>query len=527
MNAKDFLYNEIIAKDERLKTIKLNTKTNKIEMEGYPFLGITYTEIYDLATEKFPDTKFTKTLVKDVVAKWAYDHKYKPSEPELADWYKQIDRNEKGVPEKTLNNLINFFKYYPEYVDKFTYNEFTQYANYENQMLEEHMITEFRKVVEKQLGFEAKEKVTAAVEYNCFQNSFNPFKDAIENLVWDGEERAETLFIKFIGAEDTPLNRIMTKKWLFAMIKRLYEPGCDFDNMLIVYDSTQGTGKTKIVKRLVECLGVGYGYDTTITYDNLNKDNIDKLNKTWVVAIDELTNFLKVEPEKAKQFICANSDTARLSYDRRSKLFQRHCVFYGSTNVELFLKDYSSDYERRYWIMDCNGQPHSSDWWEENLPDEYLQQVIAEMYYLYTHNEAGFDYKTLTIEETEALKEVQKRHKTINNDDILIESLDDMLNYKYYEANTFNSYSDFCSKIFRGRTEDELKISVPDFIAFEQEEWVMLDKIPVTYIKQWVKDQLKRDVNSTQYLSAVMNIIGWKYKKVRINGKVINSYIKC
>ena len=122
MNAKDFLYNEIIAKDEHLKTIKLNTKTNKIEMEGYPFLGITYTEIYDLATEKFPDTKFTKTLVKDVVAKWAYDHKYKPSEPELADWYKQIDRNEKGVPEKTLNNLIKFFKYYPEYVDKFTYN---------------------------------------------------------------------------------------------------------------------------------------------------------------------------------------------------------------------------------------------------------------------------------------------------------------------------------------------------------------------------------------------------------------------
>ena len=45
------------------------------------------------------------------------------------------------------------------------------------------------------------------------------------------------------------------------------------------------------------------------------------------------------------------------------------------------------------------------------------------MYYIYTHNEEGFDYKTLTIEETEALKEVQKRHKTINNDDILIAEL--------------------------------------------------------------------------------------------------------
>lgn len=527
MSPKDILYNEVIAKDERLKNIKLNTKTNKIELDGENFLGIFYTDILEKARQEWSDTKFTNTLVKQVVELWAREHSYRPEEPEYEDWYKQLELNEKGLPVKTLNNLITFFSTYPEYVGKFTYNEFTQTENYENKTIQEYMLVEFRSVAEKQLGYDLAEKTTAAVVNVCHKNTFNPFKEVVETLTWDGVERAETLFIKFIGAEDTVLNRIMTKKWLYAMIKRLYEPGCDFDNMLITYDSTQGTGKTKLVKRLVECLGVEYGYDTTITYDNLNKDNIDKLNKTWVVAIDELTNFLKVEPEKAKQFICANNDTARLSYARRSELYQRHCVFYGSTNVELFLKDYSGDYERRYWIMDCNGEPHSSEWWKENLPDEYLQQVIAEMYYFYQTNR-NFDYKTLTLEETEMLKEVQKRHKTINNEDILLDELDNLLNRQLYEKNTFNSYSEFIAVVFRGKTPEmaALENNVPEFITFEQSKWVYLDKIPVAYIKKWAKDELKRDISSTQYVSALMNMLGWKYTKFRIDGRPINGYKK-
>ena len=46
---------------------------------------------------------------------------------------------------------------------------------------------------------------------------------------------------------------------------------------------------------------------------------------------------------------------------------------------------------------------------------------------------------------------------------------------------------------------------------------------------KWLCSEYKEpilDDEEKKYLSAVINIIGWKYKKVRINGKTINSYVK-
>lgn len=526
MTAKEIIL-EVISNNDRLSTIKLNMKTNKIEIEGESILSFEYDEILEECKKQYPDTKFLKTLVKDVVAKYARDHKYEPEKKkkdllEYNDWYNQLDFDDDGNPLKTLGNVITFFQVYPLYKDKFSYNEFMRYENYDNELIRDYHIPEFRLMCEKNLGFDSKDKVETAIQYVTHQNSFNPFIDKINELMWDGKERAETFFIDFIGVHDTQLNRSMTMKWLYAMMKRLYEPGCPFDNMLIIYDAKQGTGKSKIMQRLVESLGINYGYDTSINCDNKDKDNVDKLNKTWIVGIDEMQEFLKKNPEQTKQFLAQTFDTARLSYAKRSEQYLRHCVFYGNSNLEYFLKDYTSNFERRYWIMEADGEVHDKQWWDENLTDEYCQQILAELKYFYDTNQY-FNYTNLSLEESEELRKIQFKHKTLNNDDLLQHEILKVLD-KLYSKNQFDDFDEFLKEA------NDPNICATDYNTTTffgdvdvSTTWY-IDKIPVKWVKMYVEKELKRNV-STQYITALISI-KWEYKAAKYNNKTTNCYVR-
>lgn len=526
MNALQSKINEVITSNDNFKSIRFNTKTNKIEMNGMKICTFDYTDIYEVCVEQYPEYKITKSLVKDCVTKYAREHQFNPNEKknngEKSDWYSKIILDKNDVPVKSLENVVSYFNFYPKYLGKFAYNEFTQYESFDGDIIRDFHISDFRLDCEKSLGFDSKDKVETAVQILTHKNSFNPFKKALEAIRWDGLERAESLFIDALAVEDTQLNRSLTKKWLYAMIKRLYEPGCHFDNVVIIYDQTQGTGKSKLMERLVKCLGINYGYDTTVTCDSTNKDNIDKLNKAWVVGFDEMAAFTKKENEQVKQFVSQSEETARLSYAKRSENYKRHCVFYGNTNENYFLKDYTSSFERRYWIMEAHGEKHSAEWWQTNFPDEYLRQVLAEMKYFYDTN-PNFDYTSITIDEQKELESIQFKHKTLQNDDILIGKILDMLNKDFYKT-TFNSYDDFLKNV-----RSEITITRPETNEFfglkssEKEDLnTKIEYIPVKWLKQYVIEELKRPI-TTQYLTTIISK-EWDYKVVKYNKVATNCY---
>lgn len=523
MNAKEIIY-ETIKNNETFKTICLNVKTNKIEMNNEKLLSCDYDDIMDACKSDYPDTKFTKQIIKSIVEKYAREHKVEPSKNlSKSAWYSKLEFDNNGDVIKSLNNVIKFFEVYPEFENKFYYNDFTQYEEYDNDLIRDFHISQFRSICERELGFESRDKVECAIQCITHLNTFNPFKEAIDELLWDGEERAETFFIKFIGVHDTTLNRTMTMKWFYAMMKRLYEPGCDFDNMLIIYDSKQGTGKSKIIERLVYSLGVNYGYNTSISCDNRDKDNVDKLNKTWVVGIDEMNEFLKKNPEQTKQFLAQNSDQARLSYAKRSEVYKRHCVFYGNSNLEYFLKDYTSLFERRYWIMEANGEVHSNQWWKENLTDEYCQQVLAEIKYFYDNN-PEFNYATLDKNEMEELEEIQYRHKTLNNDELLKYNIIKVLE-KIYPKTEFESYDEF-----KKYALDDIIISSDTVTSqffgedLEKDTSGKLSKIPTKWLKMYVEEQFKRAL-SPQYITSLLRN-EWEHKVAKYNTIATKCYTR-
>jgi len=56
-------------------------------------------------------------------------------------------------------------------------------------------------------------------------NSFDPMKQRIEAVKWDGQPRAETFFINYLGATDNHYTRMVTRKWLAGAVARVYFPG--------------------------------------------------------------------------------------------------------------------------------------------------------------------------------------------------------------------------------------------------------------------------------------------------------------
>lgn len=58
------------------------------------------------------------------------------------------------------------------------------------------------------------------------ERGFNPVHKFIRNAAWDNVERIDTVVIRYLGAKDTPLTRMQTRKWMVGAVARAFSPGC-------------------------------------------------------------------------------------------------------------------------------------------------------------------------------------------------------------------------------------------------------------------------------------------------------------
>ena len=226
-----------------------------------------------------------------------------------------------------------------------------------------------------------KDLVAETVTHYQNRNAFHPVKNFFEGLPhWDGEHRAETLFAKFLGAEDSEYTREVTMKWLLGAIARVFEPGCDFQWALVL-NGAQRIGKSKLVKMLGGKEGVspdGYSWHVALQDSVDDSHAIDALQKGGIIEIEEFSAARKAEVNALKSFISANEDTRRFSYDKRATTRPRHCVFVVTCNDEQFLRDPTGN--ARFWIIKCAPKKFKR---VEGMTPEYIRQVWAEAYARY------------------------------------------------------------------------------------------------------------------------------------------------
>ena len=75
------------------------------------------------------------------------------------------------------------------------------------------------------------------------RDKFNPVKDYLDGLQWDGVPRIDTWLTTYGGAEDTPFVRAVGAILLTAMVRRVRQPGCKFDEIVV---AGRGAGHRKV-----------------------------------------------------------------------------------------------------------------------------------------------------------------------------------------------------------------------------------------------------------------------------------------
>lgn len=211
--------------------------------------------------------------------------------------------------------------------------------------------------------------IEEALLHITVQNEFHPVKDFIEKLEWDGVDRIQTVFKKYLGAKmPEPYLSDVSRKFFLAMIKRIYEPGCKFDH-LPVLEGNQGIGKSSFGEILV-----GREWFMDSLPDLSDKDAALNLQGIWLVEMGELSSIYRSQLEAAKAFITRQVDKVRPPYGRRRIDLPRSNVFLGTTDKQDYLQDSAGN--RRFWpvrVTQCDF---------EGLERDRLQ-LLAEAKFLY------------------------------------------------------------------------------------------------------------------------------------------------
>ena len=196
-------------------------------------------------------------------------------------------------------------------------------------------------------GGETNGMLENALKSVAMENTYHPIKSYLAGLKWDGVERLETMFVRWLGAEDNELNRIITRLWMIAAVDRIVRPGHQFDEILITC-GPQGLGKTKMLRLLARDY-----FTNSVPVISMDKKTAEILQGMWIIELGELDQMKKGELTTIKNFVTATTDRYRGAYARQAESHPRQCVLAGTSNDGAFLRDDTG--ERRYWIMPVKG----------------------------------------------------------------------------------------------------------------------------------------------------------------------------
>lgn len=331
-----------------------------------------------------------------------------------------------GEPEQTTENFIRLIENNEEYFKPIRLDEFSQQVYYGEDVLDDNIFVDIVYQFSRLVRWDNHQKIQDAVLYVANRNKFNVLRDYLEELRWDGKMRVPFIFSEYLGADSGSdvMNRQYQKWaliWTKNAVKRVYEPGCKFDYIPIL-TGPQGIGKSNFCEKLAirpewYCENVQIG----------DKDGYQQLRDSWIINMDEITSLNKKDAATAKNFITSTSDKFREAYGHFAKTYKRHCIFIGTTNEEVFLKDNSAVFERRFLVVQCHGTHDDSIERFNRLDKETVDQIWAEAVYYYKSNQIPDHLSTSDIA---VYAEYQKQFKVEEESDIFI-FLDNALNKEY------------------------------------------------------------------------------------------------
>lgn len=275
-----------------------------------------------------------------------------------------LDCSDSGAPYKTIGNLILILRHDVNLAGLITLNEFTYTAEltrsppmpepgdkplpgpYPRQwaMADEALILAY--IQKSWMGQTKDTMLRPAMAAVAGMQGTHPVREWLGTLQWDGLPRLDTWLQKAFGASETDLNRDIGSKMLIAAVRRVRNPGCKFDFM-VVLEGDQGIGKSTALSRLF----TSDWFSDSLSSDLSQKDAAINLVGVWCMEIAEIDHLIRNSVETIKAFLARSSDKYRPPYGRSDVVRPRQGIIVGTTNSTTYLRDETGN--RRFWPVSC------------------------------------------------------------------------------------------------------------------------------------------------------------------------------
>ena len=265
-------------------------------------------------------------------------------------WMAELEFDKRGNIKSTAKNIICILEKDPKLSGHLWHDDFTGFDlirgglpwDRKAKLWGNRDDANLRIYMEEQYNITGKDKIKDAKDAVMTRHKVHPIREYLEGLRWDGVSRLDRLIIDYLGAEDTPLNRAMTRKHFTAAVSRVMRPGCKYDYCLIL-TGLEGIGKSTLLR----VMGGLWFSDSLTTMEG--KLGMEQLRGAWIIELGELSGIKKSEVESVKSYISRQDDIYRAAYGTVVEKHPRQCVFCGTTNETYFLKGDTGN--RRFWVI--------------------------------------------------------------------------------------------------------------------------------------------------------------------------------
>lgn len=294
--------------------------------------------------------------------------------------------------------------------------------------------------VQDATGTRNRKDVRGAFMIVAGKNQFNPIVDMLNTLpAWDGETRADFMLWALFGAEDNEYTREASRIWMHGAVRRAFEPGCKFD-LTLVLKGAQGIKKSMTGRYLA--MREEFFCETVTDITNA-KTTAEQIGGKWIVELGELNGIKGKQLEAVKAALTRQKETLRHAWGEFAVDQYRSCVFFATTNEEMFLTDPTGN--RRFLPVECNVVEDRDGFEHASIKEKrgFIIQAWAEVVERYkeARRAAGDDedkflelFPMMLSEQGEALAEEQ-REKVIE-EDTRIGIIGEWLQYVASQGNT-------------------------------------------------------------------------------------------
>lgn len=257
-------------------------------------------------------------------------------------------------------------------------------------------------------------KVGELLTYVQYRNKFDSAQDYVNSLKWDGVSRLDTWLPKVFFVESDSYYKDIGSKWFMGMVSRILNPGCKFDNALIVHGG-QSIGKSSVFLIIA-------GEENHIEFTDLKVREMQQdMQGKLVVEFAEAAIFSKADSESLKSIVSRQTDTFRVPYERHARDFPRRCVFAVTANNDDILKDSTGG--RRWWAID--------------VPDDmrvYPPKRQADIHWLRENRDQLFAEAAVRVRNGEDFRKIDEYELMRHQKSITATEQDEDLFYNWYHG---------------------------------------------------------------------------------------------